>query len=83
MKQEECPHLAALPAPVPRAEQCQDCGSEHSLRLCTTCGYVGCCESQAGHDRLHWQTTGHPIIRSLPLTGRSFVWCYACQAYLY
>jgi uncharacterized UBP type Zn finger protein len=52
------------------------------LRVCATCGYVGCCESQRAHDTEHWRRTGHPIIRSLPLGKRAFTWCYACNAYL-
>jgi CPA1 family monovalent cation:H+ antiporter len=51
--------------------------------VCATCGYVGCCESQRAHDTQHWRETGHPVIRSLPLTERSFTWCYACNDYLF
>jgi uncharacterized UBP type Zn finger protein len=83
MKCEECPHLPRVSKAAPHAAQCEDCGAEHSLRVCATCGHVGCCESQAGHDRDHWKATGHPIIRSLPLSDRSFVWCYDCNEYLF
>lgn len=82
MKRDACSHLPEPANPTPRATRCEDCGAEFSLRLCATCGYVGCCESQGGHDRDHWKSTGHPIIRSLPLTEQSFVWCYACNDYL-
>lgn len=83
MKREDCPHLPNHPhAPAVRADRCEACGVDGSLRVCTTCGYVGCCESQRAHDTRHWRETGHAIIRSLPLTERSFTWCYACNDYL-
>ena len=66
----------------PRAEACEDCGATYNLRLCTECGYVGCCESQHGHDRSHAQQMGHPVIKSLPLSDRSFTWCYSCGRYV-
>lgn len=83
MRSDACPHLPNITNHPPRAARCEDCGAEHSLRVCATCGYVGCCESQRGHDRQHWKTTGHPIIWSLPLGERSFVWCYDCRDYLF
>lgn len=83
MTKDTCPHFPGISSHPPRAARCEDCGAEHSLRVCATCGYVGCCESQRGHDRQHWQATGHPIIRSLPLGERSFVWCYDCGDYLF
>lgn len=67
---------------TPRAETCEDCGTRFNLRVCADCGYVGCCESQRGHDRVHALEAGHPVIKSLPLTGRSFTWCYACRGYV-
>lgn len=82
MKLEDCPHLPPAAHPAPHSERCESCGISGSLRMCITCGYVGCCESSRAHDTTHWRQTGHPIIRSLPLTERSFTWCYACNDYL-
>jgi uncharacterized UBP type Zn finger protein len=76
-----CTHESKVVA-APRATACEDCGSDHSLRLCTECGYVGCCESQRGHDRTHALETKHQVIKSLPLGEGSFTWCYACGRYL-
>lgn len=64
---------------------CEACGVTEELRVCQTCGYVGCCESHEGHDEIHFEATGHPFIR--PRTGRFFgppgwLWCYGCRAYL-
>lgn len=42
-----CPHLPETPAEA-QADRRQECGSGLNLRLCATCGHVGCCESQAG-----------------------------------
>ncbi len=82
VKREACPHLPGAAGAVARADRCEACGVGGSLRVCATCGYVGCCESSGAHDTRHWRETGHPIIRSLPLTERSFTWCYACHDYL-
>jgi len=76
-----CTHVPADTA-APRADRCEECGSGHSLRLCATCGHVGCCESQLGHGREHALGSGHPVIRSLPLGPHSFTWCYVCSDYV-
>jgi uncharacterized UBP type Zn finger protein len=77
-----CPHRAASLTATPRSDRCEECGAAFSLRVCATCGHVGCCESQQGHGTAHWRETGHPIIRSLPLAPSSFTWCYECNDYL-
>lgn len=76
-----CAHVPAKLAP-PQADACQECGSRFSLRLCLECGHVGCCESQAGHARVHALTHQHPVIKSLPLEPRHFTWCYDCNRYV-
>lgn len=76
-----CGHVPADGA-APRADACEDCGSAWNLRVCATCGYVGCCESQAGHDRDHALGEGHPVIRSIPLGAGAFTWCYDCRRYV-
>jgi uncharacterized UBP type Zn finger protein len=48
---------------------CEDClpmdGWWVHLRMCTSCGHIGCCdESPNRHARAHFQRTSHPIIRS-------------------
>jgi len=83
VKRQDCPHVPiGAPAPA-RGDRCEACGVDGSLRACATCGYVGCCESQRAHDAQHWRAAGHPIIRSLPSSERSFTWCYACNNYLF
>jgi CPA1 family monovalent cation:H+ antiporter len=75
-----CEHLPES-APEPASDGCQECGQRFSLRLCGTCGHVGCCETSRGHARDHARATGHPIIYSLPV-GRGFAWCYVENRYV-
>jgi hypothetical protein len=54
---------------LPRAHGCEEClraGEEWvHLRLCLTCGHVGCCDSSPGrHATQHSHRTQHPVIRS-------------------
>ena len=79
-----CPHIKeiASAAVAPVSDHCSECDSTSSLRMCLTCGHVGCCESQKGHNTLHAKTSDHPVIRSLPLSANSFTWCYSCKAYV-
>ena len=78
---QQCEHVPDRAA-SPRASVCEDCGSGFNLRVCMECGYVGCCESQLGHQRDHTAATGHAAIRSLPLSKHSFTWCYTCRSYV-
>ena len=80
-KTEVCAHAPEGVA-TPRADACEGCGSTFNLRLCTECGYVGCCESQQGHDRSHALEAGHPVIKFLPVADGSFTWCYSCERYV-
>jgi len=46
------------------------------LRLCLTCGHVGCCDdSKNKHATAHFNSTHHPIIESLE-PGEGWRWCY-------
>lgn len=36
------------------------------LRMCLTCGQVGCCDSSPQtHAQLHWRETGHAVMRTI------------------
>lgn len=76
-----CPHITADEA-QPRAATCEECGAAQNLRACTTCGHVGCCESQQGHNTQHAEAAGHPVIREVAAGRVGFLWCYECQAYV-
>jgi CPA1 family monovalent cation:H+ antiporter len=80
-----CPDLAELTAiPEPNTPQgCQDCLAEGSrwvhLRLCLSCGHVGCCDSSPRrHASAHYRGTAHPVIRSFE-PGEDWRWCFVHQ----
>ncbi len=75
-----CEHVPTEIA-APSGDRCEECGSDNRLRLCATCGHVGCCESQAGHGRAHALAQQHPVILEMP-AGEGFAWCYAERRYL-
>jgi len=75
-----CTHVPdSLPAPS--GATCEECSSTHSLRMCASCGHVGCCESQAGHAKRHAATAQHPVIIAMPI-DRGFTWCYVENTYV-
>lgn len=80
MQESMCPH-APKHTVTPHAEACERCGETENLRMCMECGFVGCCESHAGHNAEHYRLTGHAVIKVLPLERSWFVWCYACAKY--
>ena len=46
------------------------------LRMCQTCGQIGCCDSSPNkHATAHHRASGHPIVRSLE-PGEEWSWCY-------
>jgi uncharacterized UBP type Zn finger protein len=76
-----CVHVPTWHANA-RADACEECGSRIKLRVCSTCGHVGCCDSQHGHARVHYHESGHPVMRAKTAIGRGFVWCYADNRYV-
>jgi quercetin dioxygenase-like cupin family protein len=79
----ECSHLdqariTELPDPLRGCEECLEAGMRwFHLRMCLTCGKVGCCDnSQGRHATAHFHETGHPLIRSAE-PGEEWAWCYA------
>jgi len=75
-----CPHLRSVRAVAPRTQGCEEClvtGDEWvNLRLCLSCGHVGCCDSSKNkHATKHFLATRHPIIRSFE-PGETWKWCY-------
>ena len=80
------PHLALIrPVPAPARRACAECVKLGTpwvhLRLCLTCGHVGCCDSSPmRHARAHAGVIGHPIVRSLE-PGENWRWCYVDEAF--
>jgi uncharacterized UBP type Zn finger protein len=76
-----CTHVDQIkvspPAQVAGCEECLKIGSGWvHLRVCLTCGTVGCCDSSPNkHASAHAAATQHPIIRSME-PGETWCWCY-------
>jgi uncharacterized UBP type Zn finger protein len=78
----QCTHLDAieiteLPPEVAGCEDCLRTGAVWlHLRICLTCGHVGCCDDSPNrHASGHAAQSTHPIIRSLE-PGEEWCWCY-------
>ena len=85
IKKEDCPHTAEMKITSSDTKECEVCGVKESLRFCTSCGGVFCCESLKAHNREHFQRTGHPIIKPLSKAHShlgDWTWCWKCDAYL-
>ena len=83
---DQCGHLDQIADVTPSAAGCEDClrtgGQWVHLRLCLTCGHVGCCDQSPNrHATAHWHATGHPIIRSFE-PGEDWAWCFEDQLVL-
>jgi uncharacterized UBP type Zn finger protein len=81
-----CSHLdqvqiTELPASVDGCEDClRDGGRWLHLRICLTCGHVGCCDSSPGrHASRHADAASHPLIRSLE-PGEEWSYCFIDDA---
>lgn len=81
MPNELCAHLDEIDEKIaPTSTGCAEClkaGDEWvHLRLCLTCGNVGCCDdSKNTHATKHHRATKHPMIRSFE-PGEKWLWCY-------
>ena len=81
MRKSECPHIKEMKVKTSKKKACEVCDDKEHLRLCTSCGFVGCCESHNAHDTDHSKKTKHPIIKTVHC-NYDFTWCYKCNAYL-
>ncbi|HTM20175.1 MAG TPA: UBP-type zinc finger domain-containing protein [Kofleriaceae bacterium] len=78
--------MSEIRAVEPRTQGCEEClrtGQRWvELRLCQTCGHVGCCDSSPGkHASAHYHDTDHPIIKALH-SGPQWYWCYVDEEYV-
>src|SRR5438105_5026450 len=81
-----CTHADQIKEVTPSANGCEDClkiGSEWvHLRMCLTCGHVGCCDSSPNkHATAHFHETQHPIVQSHE-PGEDWRWCYVDKDYV-
>ncbi len=79
---QSCEHLQEAPTLVKPGtpDGCEECLRDGTswvhLRLCLTCGHVGCCDSsQFQHADRHHEQTGHPVMRSFE-PHEHWRWCY-------
>lgn len=75
-----CNHLETIAGVAPSDDGCHECLAAGSrwvhLRVCQQCGHVGCCDNSPGqHASAHFDTTGHPLIRSFE-PGEEWFWCF-------
>jgi hypothetical protein len=77
----QCSHLDQIHDVAPKTpEGCEECLRTGSrwvhLRLCLSCGHVGCCDSSPGkHATKHFRNSHHPVIRSYE-PGEDWAFCY-------
>lgn len=84
-----CGHLRQLQtrrreATRPSGVGCQECLAAGDfwvhLRLCMSCGHVGCCdESPNRHASAHFRLTQHPVIKSFE-PREDWAWCFIDEA---
>jgi uncharacterized UBP type Zn finger protein len=76
-----CTHVDQIRIEPPESVKgCEDCLRTGDrwvhLRVCLTCGHVGCCDSSPNrHATKHAHGSGHPIVRSAE-PGEEWCWCY-------
>jgi uncharacterized UBP type Zn finger protein len=76
-----CTHLDQVELLEPPGEiaGCEVClatgGTWVHLRMCQTCGRIGCCDSSPGrHASRHAREAEHPVLRSVE-PGEDWSWC--------
>ncbi|HUA23500.1 MAG TPA: UBP-type zinc finger domain-containing protein [Steroidobacteraceae bacterium] len=81
-----CHHLDFVRTDQAHSRGCEEClklgDSWVHLRLCRTCGHVGCCDdSKNRHATRHFHATQHPIMSSIE-PGEDWSWCYVDEVVL-
>jgi len=69
--------LLELPDRIEGCEECLAIGSSWvHLRMCQSCGRIGCCDSSPNrHASRHASASGHSVARSVE-PGEDWSWCY-------
>jgi len=81
-----CSHLDSiqvtdLPEPLLGCAECLKTGGRWvHLRMCTSCGKIGCCDNSPNrHATAHFHESGHALIRSAE-PEEDWFWCYIDEA---
>ena len=85
-KSKPCTHTDSIHQVTPSAKGCEECLKTGSpwvhLRLCRTCGHVGCCDQSPNqHATKHFNATKHPIMESYDPPDH-WGWCYLDEVML-
>ena len=77
---QKCTHLNQVAIRTTDKTVCEDCIKTGDtwvhLRLCLSCGHVGCCDSSKNkHATKHFHRSKHPLIRSIE-PGEDWIWYY-------
>jgi hypothetical protein len=86
MPSDTCTHLDTIADVEPSSHGCEEClrmgGQWVHLRMCQTCGHIGCCDNSPNrHATAHWREhQDHPLIRSFE-PGEDWWWCYADELF--
>jgi uncharacterized UBP type Zn finger protein len=75
-----CTHLDLAQDVYPSGDGCVECLASGDrwvhLRLCMTCGHVGCCDSSPNkHATAHYHAEAHPLVTSYE-PGEDWWWCF-------
>jgi uncharacterized UBP type Zn finger protein len=75
-----CKHTDQIKFTTTGTHVCEECVKMGDrwvhLRLCMSCGHVGCCDSSKNkHATKHFHSSHHPLIRSIE-PGERWIWCY-------
>jgi hypothetical protein len=82
-----CTHLGQVRDVEPRTpDGCEEClrtgGWWVHLRLCLSCGHVGCCDdSPSKHATGHFRASHDPLIQSFE-PDEDWGWCYVDEVFL-
>ena len=80
----KCTHLDQVHSVTPSGKGCKECLATGTkwveLRMCLSCGHVGCCDSSPGkHATGHFHETHHAVMQSVE-PGKDWKWCYVDKA---
>lgn len=87
LREKSCQHLdqaREVQASSDGCEECLELGERWvHLRMCLTCGHIGCCSSSKhDHAHQHFKATGHALIKPYQQRQMDWIWCYEDKALL-
>jgi uncharacterized UBP type Zn finger protein len=82
----ECEHLDQINEVSPSSSGCEEClalgDTWVHLRMCLTCGHVGCCNSSKNkHATKHFKASNHPLVESAQ-PDEDWRWCFVDEVFI-